>query len=178
MGNHIVSRICYQTGRQLLQQLAVQNRHIGLQPPVDQRMLDAVVGQNGKIRHLGPGTGGGGNGHQLCIPFCKVGHGLGAVHGTAPAQGHDQIRPKGPELCRALRRQLHRGIRLHIMENLHLLRFGAICHPACRAVFIEIGIRHQKQPFRPKIRQPPDRTGAGNDLRSAIKFVQENTAFS
>ena len=171
VGQHIEARLRDQTLGQLLQQVAVQNGQIRPQPLVHQGMLDPVVGQYGKIRHLRTGTGGGGNRREPVLPFGKEGHGLGAVQGAASPQRCHQIRPKIPEPGGALRRQLHRRVRLYFVKILHLRASGLFRHLTGHAVFHKIGIRHQKQPFRAQIPQCRHRSGSGNDLCLTGEFL-------
>ena len=160
MGQHIKAAVGNQPFGQPRQQIAVQNRHIRPQPPVHQRMLHPVMSQYGKIRHLRAGAGGGRNGRQRKRLLTEIGHCLGAVHGAAAPQCHQQIRVKFLQLCRSLRRQLHRGIRFHPVKKCRLLSPCRLCHPPGRAVFHKKGVRHHKYPFRPKVRQCRNRSGA------------------
>ena len=158
---------------QLLQKVAVQNRRIGAQTLVHQRVLDLVVGQDGKIRHLRAGAGGRGDGDQLVVSLREIGHGLGAVHGAAPAQRYQQIGGEFLQPRRPLRRQLHRGVGLHLIKILHLSALCRLGDPLRRAVFHEKRVRHQHQPLAAHPRQRRNRTGAGIDRGLTLKLLHK-----
>ena len=153
VGQHIKAGIRDQPRRQPVQQVAVQNGGVGPQLGVHQGMLGLSVGQDRKVRDLRAGAGGSGDGHQREVPLGKIGHGLGAVHGAAASQGHQQVRLELLQLCRALGGQGHRGVGLHGVKIFHLLRARQLCDPLRRAVLHEIGIRHQQQPPGPEALQ-------------------------
>ena len=173
MAQSIEPRFGDQPLGQLLQQVAVQNRRVRAQALVHQRMLDLVVGQDGKIRHLRAGTGGRGNGDQLVASLCEIGHGLGAVHGAAPAQRHQQVRGKLLQPRRSLRRKLHGRVWLHLVKELHL---GAVCRlgdSLRRAVFHKKRVRHQHQPLAAHPPQRRNRAGAGIDRGLTLKLLHK-----
>ena len=178
VGQHIKARVGDQPRREASQQVAVENRHVRPQPPIHQGVLHMIVGQNGEIRHLRPGAGGGGNGHQTPLLPGKIDHGLGAVHGAAAPQGHHRIRPELPEPGGSLRRQGHRGIRRHPVKKGHRLRLCRGGHMMGRAVLHKIGIRHHKQPPGALLCQGLHRAGTGYDLRPARKSFHTPTSFS
>ena len=130
-------------------------------------MLDPIVGQDGKIRHLRAGAGGGGNGREDIAPTAEIGHGLCAVHGAAAAQCHDQVRPEGLHPSCPRRRQLHRWVRDHLIEYFRYLRLSRPGHRLGCSVFLKERVRHQQQPFGMQICQPGNRPGPGNDFRFA-----------
>ena len=173
MAQSVEPRLGDQPLGQLLQQVAVQNRRVGAQALVHQRVLDLVVGQNGEIRHLRAGAGGRGDGDQPVVSLREIGHGLGAVHGASPTQRHQQVRGKFLQPRRSLRRQLHRGVGLYLVKERHL---GALCRlgdPLRRAVFHEKRVRHQHQPLAAHPRQRRNRTGAGIDRGLTLKLLHK-----
>ena len=165
MGQHIEARIGNEALGKLRQQVAVQNGRRGQQLFIHQRMLGPAMGQDGEIRDLRAGAGGGGNRRQRKAPLGKIGHGLGTVHGAAAAQGDEQIRLKSFQPCRPLRRQHHRRVRLHPVKDFHLFRLRQLRNPPGRAVFLKKGIRHHKDSFCAEAFQRRHRPGSGDDFR-------------
>ena len=163
VGKYVEARVGNQGLGEAFQQVAVQNRHTGPQPPVNQRMLHPIVGENGKIRHLGAGAGGGGDRCQGKCPLGKIGHGLGAVHGAAAPQGNQQVRGKCLELCGSLRRQGNTGVRLHTVKNLHRFPTGSLRYMLGRSVFRKEGVRYKKYPLGPELLQCRHCPGPGYD---------------
>ena len=149
MAQHVKPRIRNQPLGKLRQKLRIQNRILRPQLPIHQRMLHPVVGQNGKIRHLRAGAGGGRDRCQRHIQTGKIDHGLGAVHSAAAAQRRHQIGGEPLHRRRTLHRQLHRGIGGNLMEDLKFLRLRRLRYPLGSSVFIKEGVGHQKDPFCP-----------------------------
>ena len=179
VGQHIEARVGNEGLGKALQQVAVQDRHIGPQPPVHQRVLHPLVGENGKIRHLGAGAGGGGDCRQGKGPLGKIGHGLGAVHGAAAPQSHQQVRAKGLQLGRALRRQGHTGVRHNPIKDLHRFPARSLRYTPGRSVLREEGVRNQEHPLRPELLQRRHGTGPGdNPGLTGESFHISSTAFS
>ena len=164
MGQHIEARVRNQPRGELGEQVAVQNGGSGPELFVYQGVLGLPVGQNRKIRHLRAGAGGGGDGHQPYRILGKIGHGLGTVHGAAAAQRHQQIRPELIHSGRSLCRQRHRGVGLHPVKKLHLLRLCQIGNPFGGAVFHKIGVNHQQQTLCAEFFQRRKGTCTGKDF--------------
>ena len=148
MGQHIKARIGDEAGRKLLQQVTVQDGCHGSELLIHQGVLGLSMGQDGEIRHLRAGARGGGNRHQGHLLLGEISHGLAAVHGAAPTQGHQQIRLKTAKHRRSLRRQSHCGVRLDPVKIFRLLRLRQGSDALGCAVLHKIGIRHQQQPLR------------------------------
>ena len=180
MGQHVKAGVRDQALGQGLEQIAVQDRHIRAELFVHQRVLDLVMGQYGKVRHLRSGAGGGGNGRHLIVPLGKIRHGLGTVHGAAAPQSDDEIRAKGADLRRPLRRQLHRWVGLHPVKEFRLHTLGGIRHLFRRSVFHKEGVRHHQHPAGPQAPQGLNGPAAANKLCLTGVFLQHlsTTAFS
>ena len=178
VGQHIETRIRHQPLGHRFQQIAVQDRDVRPELVIHQRMLHLPMGQHGEVRHLRAGAGGGGDRYEGILPLGEPGHGLGAVHGAAAAQGDHQIRTEFPKPCRAFGRQLHCGIRLHLVEYFHRLGLRRIRYPLRGPVFGEEGVRDQKDPLRAQLRKGSHGPGSGAELRFDRELFHIPTAFS
>ena len=138
---------------------------------MNQRMLDAVVGQNGKIRHLGAGAGGGGDGSQRNRFSGKIDHSLGAIHGAAAAQCHHQIRCERLQKGCTPGHQLGCGVRHDLVKNFPGFRRCLGNFPGGPSLGKKL-IRDQEDPFGSPIFQTPPGSGPGNDFGSTGKCLQ------
>ena len=178
VGKGIETRIRNELGGQGYEQVAVQNGRLGPQLGVDEGVLDPFVGQNGEVRHLTAGAGGGGDGNEGCLAAGKIDHGLGAVHGAAAAQGHQHVRGEGLQGSGAFRRKGDGGVGLDVGIVLDGFRLGCRADGRGSAVFVEIGVCDDHQPPGMKVGQCLDSAGAGDDLGRCLKSIHCFTAFS
>ena len=141
----IHARVSNELWRQRLQKHGIENGHVRPQGGIHQRVLDALVGENGEGRDLGAGAGGGGNGHKGHGHLRGHADGLGAVHGASAAQGDEQLRLEPPAHRRTSGRQRRRGIRGHAVKDLHPAPGKPGSHGLGHAVFREKPVGHQQR---------------------------------
>ena len=178
MGQDIKPAVRDQGPGELPQQVTVQNRHIRPQAPVNQGMLYTGVGQNGEIRHLRPGAGGGGDSNECGSAAGKILHGLGTIHGAAAPQSHDQIRLKIPDPGSPRSRQIQPGIRGHLRKQFPALGPGLLGYLFRHTVVPEERVRDHQCPPGPQLSQGSQSPGTADNPGPAFKSFHNLLPFS
>ena len=130
-----------------------------------------------KTGHLAAGAGGGGDGDKQGPLLLYIDDALGAVHGTAAAQGNEHVVTVAGAEGRAAGRQLRRRVRRHLGKHRHRRPRHPAAHGLGQPRLGKIPVRDHQHRTALTASQLLQRAVAVKNPGFTMKRLQDFTAF-